>query len=388
MELSELPPNLEAQVARLPGHFAVRTSRVLDQVILEATVRGARVTLYLNLDSYPEQPPRLELADPWRWSAADSQGRIQNLTCLQRWNRTLQLSQLLRELEQRFRETPPVRSRRPTMEGSRLSRLWQWLRSFWRRLRPGSDSEQLSPDAIRLRYQEIIQGKADRLARYQEAVDQLIAQLHGKRARLLEIQRTTEEVQRERQEALSTTRQRIETLGLDEKDPAIRQDEVYAQGLESFRNASTTLEELGTEAQSLSQEETRLQELIQEHRDRLERLGQNLEDLREEAADRVAELAATRAEAAIREALSEASQEEPLEDLSTLRKQLEELESQHRIERELSTLERNADGREFLESAETASSTEAFDVLLGLSESVDREAREGSNRLPDSLEEP
>lgn len=378
MAVRGLPAELRRELERLPKHFEAHPSRLFEEIVVEVKVRGVPVTLRLDAAAYPAEPPRLELGEEWHSPLADRQGRIQDLTCLGRWNRTLGIGLVLRELEQNFRTTPPTRGevrRRPRR--SILKRLVRWLRTLFRRT--GKDGG-LNPDEVRARYEDLIEEKADRVLRYRQAVDNLVAQLELKGTRLTDLRREVAALETRRQTALEASREAVTALeAAGGSTEEIRHDANYQQGLATFQEATAALAEDRQEAREVEESARRLEELIAQHRGRLEELQESLDDLREEAADKVAELAATQIETEIHDAASGLSSHGFGEELAELRRQVEDIESSSRVARELSALEVSTQDREFLASGEAASAAATFDALLGLSASVD-EGRNDSNR--------
>ena len=370
MDLRDLPNGLRDEIEALPAYFELRSNRVLEQVVLDARVRGVPLTFYLDLGTYPQQPPRIELAKGWKWSEARADGQIEDLDCLKRWNRTLGLGSLLRELENRLRQSPARKPREQGYVTSLASRLRGWIHRLLRSLR---GQRGLQPEDIQQRYEELIVVKSDRLLRYREAVDQLVAQLRSRRDRAGQLTLEIRRLEAQRNEALEATRSQmrdLEATGLSRE--AIRRDEAYREGLDRFRAASARLEELQEDALLVTEETGRLEELVGRHKGRLEELNEGLRNLREEAAEKVAELTASQ----IEEELHEHQVTEGLtEELATLRQQIEAGDAARRARKELAALDPDAIRRELEASAASAEmNTDAFEALLGLAAEESSEA--------------
>jgi hypothetical protein len=296
---------------------------------------------------------------------------VEELACLKRWNRTLGLGSLLRELESRLRETPARPPRRRSEEGSLLTRFFTWLTAL---LRPPWGRRKLRPADIKRRYEEVIQVESERFLRYREAVDQLVAQLRARRDRAGQMAAEIHRLEKERDEALEATRSQVRDLeAAGRGGEEIRRGEAYREGLERFRNAGARLEEVQHDALEVAEETERLEALVEQHKGRLDELAEGLRDLREEAAEKVAELTASQIEEELQD---HRSAEGFNEELAALRQQIEAGDATRRAQRELATLEPEAIRRE-LEASAGGTSTDTFEVLLGLAE------RESSESPPD-----
>jgi 6,7-dimethyl-8-ribityllumazine synthase len=88
--------------------------------VVRARVAGIPVSAHLDLDHFPRRPPVLRTSLDLTHRLIHPEGVISRLTSLRRWNRTLGLPHVLRELEGEWGKQPPLS----------MSRI-----SFWIRLR-------------------------------------------------------------------------------------------------------------------------------------------------------------------------------------------------------------------------------------------------------------
>lgn len=102
-------PELEADLRVVRQHFeeAAWTVCAGGTLSLTVSVQGVEVQCFLHPAEPLEDPPAL-LVSPRLLHALVRRGRVEGLDAQRRWNRTLGVSALLRELDTRFREDPPA----------------------------------------------------------------------------------------------------------------------------------------------------------------------------------------------------------------------------------------------------------------------------------------
>ncbi len=380
MALSRLPEAVAHEIEEL-GRFEVRHTAVADQVILTAEVRGVPVVLYLDADSYPTEPPRLEIAREW---LGTSRGRpIRGLECQEEWNRTLGIGALLHELEQRFAEDPPKRkSQRAGVIAQALRRLVEGLKSFARRLlgRRGAASETAAatsdaaiPDAIRARYREIIHEKTSRVERYREAVAQLMSQLQRKTARLEEEGREIQTLEREEEAKLAEAERLVGELKAEGQTlEQIKADARYQRCLAAYEELSAGTDEKQERFAELQADAEEHLAKIREHERRLETLMRELEELEDESAEVAADLATVQLEKEIADVRAGITRADTDAELEELLHQFRKAKAAVRITREAADLDDDARDTEYLEVARKVSAAKRFETSVGLGEAPER----------------
>ncbi len=109
--MSALPREIERDVAELRTRFGgVDCELVADGLwLLSLTLRGVAVRVLLDRTRFPSEPPPVHIEGGWSHSVVQPDGHVRGLRSQAEWNRTLGLSVLVRELNQRFLEEPPIR---------------------------------------------------------------------------------------------------------------------------------------------------------------------------------------------------------------------------------------------------------------------------------------
>lgn len=372
--MSRLPSALVQEIEDLQ-QFGLRHTSVADQVILAAEVRGVPVVLYLDRDTYPAEPPRLEIAREW---LGRERGRpIRGLACQEEWNRTLGLGALLRELEQRFIEEPPPR--RPKRSGGLMAALRSmvaWVRNLVRRLfhRRGAvvTDEIGMPVAIRERYEEIIRDKSDRVERYKEAVAQLMTQWQHKTSGLERLGREITALERGARDKMTEAERLVDKLkGSGKTVDEIKADVLYRRCLTAYEDLSADLEEKRQRFAELEKDAKEHLDKIREHEVRLEGLVREVEELEDESEDIAADLATVELEQEIADLRAGISRADADEELGKLLRQFRKAKASVRITREVGDLDEDAEDAEYLEVGRRASATGQFETAVGLAEAAE-----------------
>ncbi len=372
-----LPAALEDEIEDL-RQYGLRHTAVADQVILAAEVRGVPVVLYLDLDTYPAQPPRLEFAREWLRS---KRGRtIQGLDSQEHWNRTLGVGALLRELEQRFTEEPPRRKSKHGAGPIRLLRsIFDWVKSLISRLfgrraaaRVAVAATRDMPAAIKERYQEIIGEKTERVERYKQAVTQLMTQWQHKTADLERQGREIQALERGSEAKLAEAEHLVDKLKTAGQTlEQIKGDTLYLRCQTAYEGLSADLEEKQERFSELEEDAREHLAKIREHEGRIEALVRELEELEDESEDVASDLATVELEQEIADLRAGISRAGSDEELRQLMRQFRKAKASVRITREAADLDTEDRDAEYLEVARKVEAAKRFEASVGLGEEVE-----------------
>ena len=381
-----LPFALEREIEDL-RRFRVRHTAVADQVILAAEVRGVPVVLQLDQDTYPSEPPRLEIAGEWSRSG---RGRlIRGLESQEHWNRTLGIGALLRELEQRFLDDPPKRRSKRGGPVAAAQAVAEWLRDLGRRLfgrraaAGAGEAARAMPAALRARYQELIREKSSRVERYKQAVARLMTQWQRKTAGLEELGREIQALERDEEARMAEAERLVTRLKASGKTlEQIRQDARYRRCLAAYEDLGADLAEKQERLDELEHDAEEHLAKIREHEARLEALVRELEELRDESEEVAADLATIHLEqeiADLRAGISRAGSDRELQDLL---RQFRKAKAAVRVTREAADLDDEAQDAEYLEAARKVEAARRFESKIGLGESAETSGRDRAGEGP------
>ncbi len=369
---TQLPEAVQQEIEDLPVHYRVQHRTIRERVMLTASVRGVPVVVTLDSASYPFTVPELELASGWSWESANG-GRIDCLESQARWNRTLGLAVLLRELGQQFRDLPPVKT--PRRQRLRLlGTVFDWIRRLLQRLLGRNRKAELPPSADAVAdateplpevYDRMIREHTERVHRYQRAVEELVRQWRRKAGRL-ETQRAEKQDLEERQaEALEEAESIVDELEAKGRSAdAIRSHAGYRRVRATYEECSADLSEVEERVEKLEADAEKHLGKLERHEAQLEKLMDELEDLKDEAAEVVTDMTLVRLEKEIVDLRAGISQGEAAEELREVRRRLRKERAVVRVTRETTAVD---DGDElYLEVAERVSAARELEETLGL----------------------
>jgi len=367
-----LPEDLAYEVEEL-GRFAIRHSAVADQLILSAEVRGVPIVMHLDVDTYPREPPTIEVSPDWDWGRHD--GKILGLSSQERWNRTLGIGTLLRELEQQFIEEPPRKRRKRRGAGGirqRVVRFFGWLKRLLRR-RPSVRSARARvktgamPEAIRARYQEIIRDKSSRIDRYKQAVSQIMAQGQHRVNTFEKLAGEMQQLEQSQARRMVEAERRVDSLKAAGKSvEEIHGDVEVRNCRQAYEADSVTLEEMRERFDELEEDVEQHREKLTDHAAQIEALESELQETRDEFAEVADDLTTVQLEQEIVDLQTGITRSEAERELEDLLRQFRKAKASVRITKEAAELDRDNQDSEYLDVARRVSAAEKFEKSVGL----------------------
>lgn len=232
-----------------------------------------------------------------------------------------------------------------------------------------------NPHVMRAKYDEIVRDKTSRVNEFKQAVAALVAQQEKKMARLESLNEDVKRLEDLKTGALAKAKQEVERLTKAGKNKEqIQSDPDYRKLLAAFQDFSSTLAEKQAHIEELEQDVEAYRHKIGEHKIQLQAVMREIEKLKTEAADAVAEVLTANQEKEMADMLTGLSQDGTAEELARLRDLRHEVKAEARISKELAGTDTAAQEREFLEFARQRQVDSEFDALVGLSEALDDEA--------------
>lgn len=232
-----------------------------------------------------------------------------------------------------------------------------------------------NPHVVRARYDSVITEKTQRIHQYKQAVAQLIAQEEQKLAKIRSLGEEVGKLEALKAGALAKAKQVTETLKAKGLGPeAIKADVDYQRCLSAYNDFTSTLGEKSQRIQELEADVETYRKSIGDHKVQLQNLLRELETLRGEAAEAVADVITAKQEKEIADTLAGIAQDGTSEELQRLRTMRHELRAEARVSRELAGTDNRAQEAEFLEYARANAASDEFDRLIGLAEAADRPA--------------
>lgn len=241
-----------------------------------------------------------------------------------------------------------------------------------------------NPTVVRATYAEIIREKSKRIREYTGAVAGLVTQEEKKKG---QVERLTEEVKRLedlKAGALGKAKKRSQELqsqGMTLEQ--IHHDEDYLKCRSAFTDFSSTLQEKQARITELESEIGEYGKKISSHKVQLQQLIRDLDKLKSEADEAVADMITSHEEREIAQMLSGISEDGTAQQLAEMRDLRHKAKAEARIASEVAGTDTRAQEAEFLAYARESASDSEFDALIGLAEKADAPA---SERAPSAKE--
>ncbi len=233
----------------------------------------------------------------------------------------------------------------------------------------------LNPNVMRATYDQVIQDKKRRIHQYRDAVAGMISQDEKKRAKLKTL---TEEIQKtERLKEGAAAMARKVVAKHDGNTEAIKQDPDYIRCQAAFKDFSATLAEKEQRVAELEGDIEALSKNIGDHKVQIQGLLRELDKIKEEKHDAVADVISAREEQEIADMVAGISEDRSAQELSELRDLRQQAKAKARIARETADLDTKREEQEFLEYATESVASDEFDALIGLAKEEKEEKEAG-----------
>ncbi len=242
-----------------------------------------------------------------------------------------------------------------------------------------------SPAVVQATYDRVIREKTDRIHQYKDAVGAMIAQEEKKKAKLKRLTQEIEQLRKLRDGAAAMARKVVARHNGDTE--AVRQDPEYVKCQAAFKDFSSTLAEKETHCVEIEEDIAEFRERIAAHKVQLESLLRDIEKIKQEKYETVAELLTSKQEKEIADMLTGISQDRTHEELQEMRDMRDQAKATARVSREMAGVDAKQSEAEFLAYARQETADSEFDALIGLAaESATPTSSEPSEktRLPDS----
>lgn len=232
-----------------------------------------------------------------------------------------------------------------------------------------------NPHAVRARFDEIIRDKVGRIQEYKKAVAGLVAQQEKKMAQVKKLTDDVERLEDLKTGAGAKAKKLVGELQASGKTiEEIHAHEDYQKCLSAFNDFTSSLAEKTAHIGELEGSIKEYGTSIGNHKLQLQQLLRDVEGLRAEAAETVADIITAKEEKEIADMISGISDDRSSESLREMRDLRQNIKAEGRISKELSGVDTKVQENEFLEYARTQEASGEFDSLIGLSEATDAAA--------------
>lgn len=255
--------------------------------------------------------------------------------------------------------------------------MYRWVKALGYLLTGQIDSARKTLDAnpyvVQARYDEVLQQQTARIQQYKQAVAGLIAQQEQKLGTIRSLGEEVEKLERLKAGALAKAKERVVTLAGKPED-VIRADGDYQKCLAAYNDFSSTLSEKQARISELEADIAQYGQRINEHKVQMQQMVRDIEKLKAESKDAMADMIAAKQEKEIADALSGIAADSTSKQLENLRSLRREVKAEARVSKELAGTDNRVQEAEFLEYARTSAANSEFDSLIGLAASKDAAA--------------
>jgi phage shock protein A len=242
-----------------------------------------------------------------------------------------------------------------------------------------------NPDVVRATFDRVIQEKKKRIHHYKDAVAAMIAQEEKKKSTLRRLTDEITKLRKLRDGAAAMARKAVERHNGDVE--AVKSDPDYLKSQSAFKDFSSSLSEKESRITDLESDVGEITESITGHKTQLESLLREIETVKQEKHQTVAEIITAKEEREIADMITGISNDRTSEELQELRDIRDKAKAGARISREMAGTDVARSEAEFLEYADKSVASDEFDALIGLtkqeSESDDSTSAERT-QIPES----
>lgn len=246
--------------------------------------------------------------------------------------------------------------------------IWRYFRAigyfFTGRIDEARKALMLNPNVIQANYDEVITEKTSRLGKYKQAVGGLIAQQEGKMEKLKLLSSDVQKGEQLKAGAAGKAKMVVAKHNGDAE--AVKNDADYMKCQAAYRDFSSTLEEKQKMINELETDVKNLNVSIQTHKNSITALLREIDHLKSEKHEAVAEIISAKEEKEIADMLSGISEDRSAKELQDLRDVRRQARADARISREVAGVTAKQTEDEFLNYATVSVVDNEFDKMIGL----------------------
>ena len=270
-----------------------------------------------------------------------------------------------------------------------LGAIWRYVKSFLYLITGQIDKSRRAldsnPNVMKAKFDDIIKSKVDQIHTYKQAVATLIAQQEKKMAKVKALTQDVRKLENLKAGALAMAKQTVAKLqGEGKTKEEVHADPEYKKCLTAYNDFAATLTEKQDHIKDLEGDIGEYDGSIANHKINLQQLQRDIEKLKSEAADAVADVITSKEERDLADMLNGISKDGMGKELEDMRNLRHEMRAEARVSREMAGTGTKVQEAEFLEYARSNTGTDVFDSLLGMAEGT--EGAETAASEPEQLE--
>ncbi len=251
------------------------------------------------------------------------------------------------------------------------------------RINKARETLDMNPAVMSATYDSVIEEKRKRLTQYKDAVSAMIAQEESKKEKLTLLTEEIQKLEKLKAGAAAKAKQLVEKYAGD--PVAVKSDPEYLKCQAAFKDFTSTLAEKTKRANEIDEDLKTMVANVASHKTQIQSLMRDLEKLKEEKHDAVADVLSAKEEKEVADMMTGLSNDRTTEELRDLRELRSKASANARVSRELAGLDAKKAENEFLEYAQQSEADNEFDALIGISakkETTESQAKE--TKIPEA----
>ena len=222
-----------------------------------------------------------------------------------------------------------------------------------------------NPEAVRGAYEDIIADKKGNIQRYKQAIGQLIALVEQKKSRVKSLTDEVENLEELKAGAIAKAKQTAADLQSNGLGPEeVKQHPEYVRCVTAYQEFNTNLDDKNGQIDELESEIEGAQADIDSHKIQITTLHRDLDKIKSEQSEAVADLITAREQEEIADMLSGISMDGTSAELTRMREIREKAKGRSKVAQELAGTDSKSEEEEFLAAARSSSTSDEFDALI------------------------
>ena len=244
------------------------------------------------------------------------------------------------------------------------------------RAHDSADRMMENPEAIRGAYEDIIDDKKRNIQRYKQAIGQLIALVEQKKNEVKNLTGEVDRLEELKAGAIAKAQQTAAALqaeGLAQEE--IKQHGEYTRCVTAYQDFNSNLVEKSDRITALESEIEGAQTDIESHKVQITSLHRDLDQIKSEQSEAVADLITAREQEEIADMLSGISTDGTSAELTRMREIREKAKARSKVAQELAGTDSKSEEEEFLTAARASSTSDEFDALIFGAQQTDTQTK-------------
>ncbi|MDD9974825.1 MAG: hypothetical protein OXU27_12510 [Candidatus Poribacteria bacterium] len=233
------------------------------------------------------------------------------------------------------------------------------------RAHESADRMMENPEAVRGAYEDIIKDKKGNIQRYKQAIGQLIALVEQKRSAVKNLTDEVERLEELKSGAIAKAQQTAAELqgqGLAQEEIKVHAE--YTRCVTAYQDFNSNLQEKTGRITELEGEIEGAQADIESHKLQITNLHRDLDKIKSEQSEAVADLITAREQEEIADMLSGISMDGTSAELTRMREIREKAKARSQVAQELAGTDSKSEEEEFLTAARSSATSDEFDTLI------------------------